>query len=128
MSVRFITFAGVPVSDQQRALDFYTQKLGFEVRRDSPYGEDRWIEVGIRGAQTVLLLNKSEVTADDFRPALSLTVDDVSETAAALKDKGVTFTQEPEASPWAPGELYALFKDSEGNTIILDSAHRGNAE
>ena len=127
MAIRFITFTGVPVSDQQRALDFYTRMLGFEVLRDSPYGEDRWIEVGLAGGQTTLLLNKSDRLVDAFRPALSLTVDDIRETANALKAKGVTFMQEPTEAPWAPGQFYALFKDSEGNIIILDSARLGSA-
>ena len=39
----------VPVSDQDRAIEFYTETLGFELRGDTPYGEnDRWVEVAPR--------------------------------------------------------------------------------
>ena len=44
----------VCVKDQQAALEFYTEKLGFEVRTDQPFGEMRWIEVAPRGAETGL--------------------------------------------------------------------------
>ena len=45
----------VPVSDQDRALDFYTGTLGFEKRIDVPYGDgDRWIDVGPPGAETTI--------------------------------------------------------------------------
>ena len=41
----------VPVSDQDRALEFYVEKLGFETRADIPFGEgERWVEVAPKGA------------------------------------------------------------------------------
>ena len=44
---------GVPVTDQDRALEFYLQKLGFEKRIDTPYGQgERWVEVAPPGAAT----------------------------------------------------------------------------
>src|SRR5207253_4567489 len=50
----------VQVSDQDKALAFYTQKLGFEKRSDQPMGPNqRWIEVAPRGAQTRILLYKA---------------------------------------------------------------------
>ena len=50
----------VQVTDQDKALEFYTQKLGFEVRTDQPTGPDqRWIEVAPPGAQTRILLYKA---------------------------------------------------------------------
>ena len=46
--IKGIKFVGVPVSDQQRALDFYTEKLGFRVITDQPFNDSqRWIELGI---------------------------------------------------------------------------------
>ena len=48
---------GVPVSDQDRALEFYVEKLGFETRIDAPYGEgERWVEVAPPGATTSIAL------------------------------------------------------------------------
>jgi len=50
----------VQVTDQDKALAFYTQKLGFEKRSDQPMGPDqRWIEVAPQGAQTRILLYKA---------------------------------------------------------------------
>ena len=46
--IKAIKFVGIPVTDQQRALDFYTQKLGFRVITDQPFNDtQRWIELGI---------------------------------------------------------------------------------
>ena len=46
--IKAIKFVSVPVSDQQRALDFYTQTLGFRVITDQPFDDNqRWIELGI---------------------------------------------------------------------------------
>ena len=47
----------VPVSDQDRAIEFYTQTLGFELRTDTPYGDgDRWVDVAPSGADTTIAL------------------------------------------------------------------------
>ncbi|HEV8580516.1 MAG TPA: VOC family protein [Thermoanaerobaculia bacterium] len=46
--IKAMKFVGVPVSDQQRALEFYTSKLGFRVITDQPFDNDqRWIELGV---------------------------------------------------------------------------------
>ena len=54
--IRGIKFACVPVHDQDRALKFYTEKLGFRVMTDQPFGAQRWIELGIPGAESQLVL------------------------------------------------------------------------
>jgi len=55
--IRGVKFVSIPVSDQDRALAFYTQKLGFRVVTDQPYDEEqRWIELGIPGADTRIVL------------------------------------------------------------------------
>lgn len=54
--IRGIKFACVPVRDQDRALQFYTEKLGFRVMTDQPFGVQRWIELGIPGAESQLVL------------------------------------------------------------------------
>ena len=52
-----IKFASIPVRDQDRALEFYTKKLGFRVITDSPFnGTQRWIELGLPRADTKLVL------------------------------------------------------------------------
>jgi catechol 2,3-dioxygenase-like lactoylglutathione lyase family enzyme len=51
-----IRTVGVPVSDQARSLEFYIEKLGFEKRLDTPFGDGRWLEVAPRGATTSIAL------------------------------------------------------------------------
>ena len=54
--IRGIKFACVPTRDQDRALKFYTEKLGFRVMTDQPFGAQRWIELGIPGAESQVVL------------------------------------------------------------------------
>jgi catechol 2,3-dioxygenase-like lactoylglutathione lyase family enzyme len=57
----------VPVSDQDRALDFYVEKLGFEKRTDAAYGDgDRWVEVAPPGAETTIALVDSQANEVSF--------------------------------------------------------------
>ena len=65
----------VPVSDQDRAIEFYTETLGFEIRGDTPYGDgDRWVEVAPRrcAATTIALVppreGQSVGVPDQHRP------------------------------------------------------------
>lgn len=53
-----IKFAAVPVEDQERALDFYTKKLGLKIFTDQAMGDSRWIELQVPGAETLLVLFK----------------------------------------------------------------------
>ena len=113
-----IKFASIPVSDQQRALDFYTEKLGFKVVTDQPYGESRWIELRIGNAQTRVVL----FPFPDRQPGGFLNVffqtDDVQKTYEELKARGVEFTQEPRTESWGTS---AMFQDSEGNAVVLST-------
>jgi len=55
--IRGIKFVSVPVTDQDRALQFFTKKLGFKVATDQPFnGKQRWIELLIPGSETGLVL------------------------------------------------------------------------
>jgi len=53
-----LSSVSVIVSDQDRSLAFYTQKLGFELQMDAPMGHSRWIQLAPKGAQTSLVLGK----------------------------------------------------------------------
>ena len=61
-TIRGVKFVSIPVTEQDRALAFYTEKLGFRVVTDQPFdGKQRWIELGIPGADTrVVLFNMGE--------------------------------------------------------------------
>jgi len=65
--IRGIKFACVPTRDQDRALKFYTEKLGFRVMTDQPFGAQRWIELGIPGAESQIVL----FTPDGFEIGLA---------------------------------------------------------
>jgi catechol 2,3-dioxygenase-like lactoylglutathione lyase family enzyme len=81
----------VPVSDQDEAIAFYTQKLGFEKRSDTPFGNgDRWVEVGPAGHTTTLALippREGEEVGISTRVAFSTT--DIEADHADLQGRGV---------------------------------------
>ena len=86
--IKAIKFANVPVSDQDRALEFYTKKLGFRVVSDSPFDDrQRWIELGIPRAETRLVLFTApgqEALIGSFMN-LAFAAKDVEATAKELK-------------------------------------------
>lgn len=113
------------VSDQDRAKDFYINKLGFELRTDAPLypgASARWVAVAPKGATTEVILYLPDENWDHYRQvvgrsqALTFTVSDMPTLYADLKAKGVTFVQEPENQPWG---YYAIIEDSEKNRLIL---------
>jgi catechol 2,3-dioxygenase-like lactoylglutathione lyase family enzyme len=119
--IRGIKFVGIPVRDQDAALKFYTEALGFKVVTDQPFNDkQRWIELMIPGADTGLALFTPpghEGRIGEFQ-SISFWCDDVFATANVLKEKGVEFEQEPRTEHWGS---VAIFKDSEGNKFVLSS-------
>lgn len=118
--IRGVKFVSIPVSDQNRALAFYTDVLGFRLVTDQPFSEEqRWLELGISGADTRIVLFKF---GDSLKPGgllnLALWSDDVEGTAKELKAKGVEFVMEPKREPYG---TMSIFKDPDGNTMLLSS-------
>jgi predicted enzyme related to lactoylglutathione lyase len=118
--IRGIKFVGIPVSDQDVALKFYTESLGFKVTTDQPFGKQRWIELMIPGADTGLALFTPEGHEDRIGQfqSISYWCDDVFATADILKKKGVVFAKEPKNEVWG---TVAVFKDPDGNQFVLSS-------
>ena len=119
--IKAIKFASVPVRDQDRALDFYTKKLGFKVITDSPFDEtQRWIELGLPRAETKLVLFTAQGQEAMIGGFMNLTfvADDVEATARELKGRGVEFVQEPQKADWGTA---AIFKDIDGNQFVLST-------
>jgi catechol 2,3-dioxygenase-like lactoylglutathione lyase family enzyme len=118
MAVQHLSIVSIPVSDQQRAKEFYVNTLGFELRREGPFGEGmNWVEVAPPGAATALTL----VTwFPNMRPGgitgLVLQTDDIAADFAALAERGVAFHQQPEQQPWG---TFATFDDPDGNGWVL---------
>jgi catechol 2,3-dioxygenase-like lactoylglutathione lyase family enzyme len=103
--IRGVKFISIPVSDQDRALAFYTGNLGFRLLTDQPFSdEQRWIELGISGADTRIILFQF---GDDLKPGGQMNVtfwaDDVAGTVRHLKSKGVTITMEPQHTEMGHG-------------------------
>jgi len=122
--LHYIKFTNLPVLNQNRAVRFYRDKLGMRILQNTPYKRDwRWIELGIPGAETaIVLVRRANILSSDL-PALVLAVDDVQSTFEELQAKGVHFTQGPRPAPWNPEEWFALFRDSEGNTVLIGSSY-----
>lgn len=121
--IKHIHSATVMVEDQDAAIDFYVEKLGWEKRADSTYGEGaRWVEVGPAGAETVLALVRPEDVGAPREAAgsykgVSLVTDDMDSTYRELSDRGVGFIQPPEQMPW--GQMATWFDDPDGNRFFL---------
>ncbi len=122
-----INLASVLVDDQEKALRFYTDVLGFQEKNDVPLGEHRWITVVSPDNPdgTELLLEpdghpavkpfKQALVADGI-PFTSFAVDDVWAEYHRLRGLGVCFTQEPaEMGPVTT----AVFDDTCGNLIQI---------
>jgi predicted enzyme related to lactoylglutathione lyase len=119
--IKRIKFLGIPVRDQDRALAFYTEKLGFRVQTDQQFSPtQRWLELSIPGADTGIVLFTPEGHEDRIGTFVNTSweVDDVDKTYAELSAKGVTFSGPPEKQPWG---TFLMMHDPEGNKIVLAS-------
>lgn len=122
MAVTRINFHSIPVDDQDRALAFYRDRLGFRVQTDAPYADGwRWIFMTLPDAQTRLHFGRrGEIAANDV-PALTLVCDSVEDEAARLRAAGVEIAGGPADAPWARGVRWLTIRDSEGNLLLLES-------
>jgi predicted enzyme related to lactoylglutathione lyase len=117
--ITHVKFVSIPTSDQDRALAFYTGKLGFKVVTDQPFGDtQRWIEMRIGAADTrfVLFTMDAEKPGKPFNGALAC--DNVEKTYEELAARGVEFMAPPTKQPWG---TFATFKDPDGNQFVLSS-------
>jgi catechol 2,3-dioxygenase-like lactoylglutathione lyase family enzyme len=122
-----IYVTSVFVDDQRKALDFYTNVLGFEKKRDIPLGAASWLTVVSpeQSDGTEVLLEPSDHPAvkpykkalvEDGIPAASFAVDDMQAEFDRLRSNGVRFTQEPTEMG---GVTTAVFDDTCGNLIQI---------
>ncbi|HEX5882417.1 MAG TPA: VOC family protein [Actinomycetota bacterium] len=125
-----IYITSVLVDDQDKALGFYTDVLGFQKKTDVPLGEARWLTVvspeAPQGPELALEPDahpaakpyKAALVADGI-PATSFAVDNVHAEFRRLRDLGVRFTQEPVEMG---GVTTAVFDDTCGNLIQIAKA------
>jgi catechol 2,3-dioxygenase-like lactoylglutathione lyase family enzyme len=133
--LKTLSHVNVWVRDQDEALAFYTQKLGFEVREDvtlPELGEFRWLTVGPAGQDDVALALMAIPGPPVFDPETSEQVkslmakgaagglffatDDCRATYEDLKGRGVEFTEEPSERPYG---IDAGLRDPSGNAIRM---------
>jgi catechol 2,3-dioxygenase-like lactoylglutathione lyase family enzyme len=111
----------VPVSDQDKALEFYCDKLGFETRVDVPFGgQYRWIEVGLPNQDTTIALAPPR-EGEPIQPretGISLQTDDIDGYHARLRDAGVDCDAEVQRMGDVVPPMF-WFRDPEGNTLMV---------
>ena len=110
----------VPVTDQEQALRFYVDTLGFTVLRDGPIPTGRWIELSPGGGDNAdgVIVTLDKAPEDVTRGAIMIrfTTDDAAAAHGALTDAGVD-TDEVLTWPGVP-PMFA-FRDPDGNTFSI---------
>lgn len=134
-----LSHATIWVKDQSDALEFYRDKLGFEVKTDATMGEFRWLTVGPRGQDLELVLMPvapnpmmDDETLELLRQLIDkgamgagvFNTDDCRATYEALSARGVQFRQEPKEQPYG---VEAIFVDNSGNWFSLTQRLEGGA-
>ena len=120
-----IQYISVFVSDQDRALDFYTNVLGFEKRVEAPTPDrPRFLSVAVKGQDFELVLwpgTPGEAQPVDGRIPAAYTIEtgDIRKEFEALKSRGVKFETEVLEYPWG---YLAVFEDPDGNRLQLREA------
>jgi uncharacterized glyoxalase superfamily protein PhnB len=127
----------VIVSDQQKAIEFYTQKLGFELRSDTPFGGGntegiRWIEVAPKASQSTIslmvpnpMMMSDGVEIEAIKKSIGAETgiwfysNNIQSTYEELKSKGVDITA-PEKQEW--GGIMSKVKDQDGNSYSILSS------
>jgi len=109
----------IPVSDQDKALEFYTGKLDFEVRADAPMGDgNRWLEVAPTGSSaSVALMPPREGAPHNDQAFLVFGTKDLDADHAALKERGVDVDDEPMGGEGDVARMF-FFRDPDGNNLL----------
>jgi len=111
----------IPVSDQERAISFYVDTLGFEKRTDVPFGNGyRWVEVGPPGADTTIAVVPPPPgkPTGNVETGIALNTDDVDGVHADLKAAGVDVDAEV-GRMGDPIPPMFWFRDPDGNSLLV---------
>jgi predicted enzyme related to lactoylglutathione lyase len=119
--VRGINQVVLEVDDQDRAQAFWTGPMGFQLARDVPYRDERWLEVRTPDGAVTLVLALREGNAPSAREELPTSniffyCDDLTQTYEELSGRGVEFPQPPVQQPFG---WWSMFQDTEGNRFAL---------
>jgi len=114
----------VPVSDQDQAIEFYVDALGFEKRADVPFGEGyRWVEVAPPGATTTIAIVPPPPgkPTGNVETGIGLNTDDIDGVHADLRQQGVDVDAEVSRMGDPVPPLF-WFRDPDGNTLMVVEA------
>jgi catechol 2,3-dioxygenase-like lactoylglutathione lyase family enzyme len=120
VTITGIQVLSLPVSDQDRARDFYVDVLGMDLLRDAQMAPGmRWVQVAPRGADTTITL----VTWFETMPAgshrgLVLETDDLDGDVERLRGRGLEFPDGIQQQPWG---RFVTFADPDGNGLVLQA-------
>lgn len=124
----------IMVSDQARAVKFYAEKVGFDIRLNVPFFGGKWIEVAPKDSESTLSImepNPQLMPPEELETARKnigrntgvwFYTSDIQSTYEDLKSKGVDITK-PEKQEW--GGIMSLVKDLDGNIFTLLSSPEG---
>jgi catechol 2,3-dioxygenase-like lactoylglutathione lyase family enzyme len=112
----------VPVSDQDKALEFYTEKLGFETRADVPFGDGyRWVEVAPQGAPTRIALmppREGDESTVGRETGVAFGTEDADADHTYLRSQGVDVDEEVQRLGGPVPPMFWL-RDQDGNTLMI---------
>ncbi len=117
--IKKIATVGIYVEDQQKALKFWTEKVGFELRNNIDMGNGMtWMEVAPIGAESCLVIYPKTLMTNfaELKPSIVFICDNIEEVCSTLKQNGVTFPDELSTMGWGK---FASFKDEDGNEFGL---------
>jgi len=116
MNITHLALVSVPVTDQESAKTFYTEKLGFTVVRELALGEQRWVELAPPGsAATITLVTWFPRMTPGSLQGLVFDTDNIAQASEELKARGVDILT-IESDPFGQ---YAPFTDPDGNGLVL---------
>ena len=125
MALRNLEVISVPVSDQDRAKEFYVGKLGFTEQMDNAFGGGmRWVMLRPPGASTsVTLVTWFETMPPGSLKGSVLGCDDLEKTLTELAGRGVVFHEEEiQQAPWG---RWKTFDDPDGNSWVVQQSSPG---
>ncbi|MFQ6321598.1 VOC family protein [Bacillus halotolerans] len=117
--IKQIGTVAVYVEDQQKAKQFWSEKVGFDIVADHPMGPNAsWLEVAPTGAQTRLVIYPKAMMkgAEHMKASIVFECEDIFGTYEKMKANGVEFLSEPKQMDWG---TFVQFQDEDGNEFLL---------
>jgi catechol 2,3-dioxygenase-like lactoylglutathione lyase family enzyme len=123
--MRRIKIFSLLVTDYDDAIEFYSEKLGFELLEDKAFGDSRWVRLALPNQKDVTIALELAKSDEDRAlvgkqggsfALLGLDTADCLGDYDRMKSLGVTFQGEPQSGPWGTG---VLFEDLYGNKIFV---------